>query len=241
MAASDWVVLMCAALAASTMAAVTGTGGGILLLPVLVSLIGVRDAVPAYALAQFFGNLSRVLLNRREIRLNVAGWFVLGAVPAAVLGSILFARSGDQVLVRALGAFLLVSVAWRRVRRGGTPGFPAHRFVVIGAVFGAVSACLGSAGPFLAPFFLSFGLVRGAYIGTEALGTAVMHVTKMATYGAADVFSLDAMTIGLVLAPVMVGGSWLGKRMIDRIPRRAFVWLVEATLIVFGLIFLVGG
>ena len=240
MSVLEWILLAGAAFAASTVAAVTGTGGGILLLPVLVSLIGVRDAVPAYTLAQFFGNISRVLMNRRELRLEVAGWFVLGAVPAALAGSLLFARSEEQALVRALGVFLLVSVVWRRVRRGGATGFPGHRFVAIGAVFGVVSAYLGSAGPFLAPFFLSYGLVRGAYIGTEALGTAVMHVTKMATYGAVDVFSRNAVTVGFILAPIMVGGSWLGKRAVDRIPQCAFVLMVETILIVFGVVFLVG-
>lgn len=43
-------------------------------------------------------------------------------------------------------------------------------------------ALVGNAGPFLAPFYLSYRLVKGAFIVTEALGTAVMHIMKLGTY-----------------------------------------------------------
>ncbi len=235
------LLLVSSAFAASTMAAVTGTGGGILFLPVLIALIGVRDAVPAYTLAQFVGNLSRVVLNRKELRLDVVAWFAAGAVPAAVLGSMLFSRSQETFLVRALGLFLLASVVWRRLSPQSKVSFPVHRFAGIGGVFGVVSAYFGSAGPFLAPFFLAFGLTRGAYIGTEALGTAIMHVTKMATYGVSGVFSQQAVVVGLIVCPVMVAGSYIGKRIVDRISRRFFVMMIETVLVVFGVLFLVRG
>jgi uncharacterized membrane protein YfcA len=229
------------ALVASTMAAITGTGGGILLLPVLVVLFGVRDAVPAYTLAQFLGNLSRVSFNRKEIEPRVVKWFALGAVPMAVVGGLLFVRTEDQTLTRLLGAFLLATVIWRRWRRRDAKGFPPHRFAIIGGVFAFVSALLGSAGPFLAPFFLTFGLVRGAYIGTEAMATAIMHVIKMATYGVTGAFALRAVIVGASLGPVMIGGAYLCKRVVDRIPRRVFVIIVESVLAVFGVLFLIGG
>jgi uncharacterized membrane protein YfcA len=226
---------------ASTMAAITGTGGGILLLPVLVAFVGVRDAVPAYTLAQFLGNLSRVWFNRKQIEPQVVKWFALGAVPMAIVGGLLFVRTGDQTLTRLLGAFLLATVVWRRLHRGDTEGFPPHRFMFIGGVFAFVSALLGSAGPFLAPFFLSFGLTRGAYIGTEALATAIMHVIKMTTYGITGAFAVGAVIVGALLGPVMIAGSYLGKRVVDRIPRQVFVTFVEVVLAVFGLFFLIRG
>ncbi len=237
----DSVLLGLAALIASIMAAVTGTGGGIILLPVLVALLGVRDAIPAYTLAQFIGNLSRVWFNRREVELRVVWWFALGAVPMAVLGGVLFTRTSDQTLIRLLGVFLIISAIWRRVRANRPKGFPVQRFTLIGGVFAFISALVGSAGPFMAPFFLAFGLVRGGYIGTEALGTAIMHVVKMATYGAGEAFSLHAAAIGALLAPVMIGGSYLGKRVLDRLPDRVFVVVVELVLVVFGLLFIIRG
>jgi hypothetical protein len=59
---------------------------------------------------------------------------------------------------------------------------PAPAFAGIGAGASFLSALLGSVGPLMAPFFLPYGLVKGAYIGTEALSTLVMHVTKLVAY-----------------------------------------------------------
>lgn len=227
-----------AAFIASTIAAVAGTGGGVILLPVLVATVGVRDAVPAYTLAQFIGNASRMWFNRREIEQRVVRWFALGAVPMAVAGGVLFTRTSDRTLMRLLGIFLMASAIWRRFRADRPKGFPVRRFAIIGGGFAFVSALVGSAGPFLAPFFLAFGLVRGGYIGTEALGTAIMHVTKMATYSAASTFSPHAAVVGGLLAPIMIAGSYAGKRILDRLPDRVFVLIVEACLIVFGLLFI---
>ena len=233
-----WPLLIATAFAAATLAAVAGTGGGIILLPVLVSVFGVREAVPMYAVASLIGNLSRVGLNRSMLDFQVFGWFVAGAVPFAVLGGWLFTRIPDPGLVRLLGAFLLLSVIARRAHPALRGGFQPAWFAPIGGMFAVVSAIVGSAGPFLAPFYLSYGLTKGAFIGTEALGTAVMHVAKLSTYQGLDVMSSATWLGGLVLGPVMVVGSYMGKRILDRIPTRIFLNIIEAVIAGFGLWFL---
>lgn len=234
-------MLVAAALLASTMAAVTGTGGGILLLPVMVWMFGVRDAVPMYAVAQLIGNVSRVWLNLKEIRFRIFGWFSLGAVPLAVLGAVMFSVAPPEVLTRLLGGFLIAIVIARRAGKFDLKGRSPRWFVLIGGVFAFISALLGSAGPFLAPFFASFGLMRGAYIGTEACATAVMHITKLSTYQAAGVLSATALLVGVVLGPVMVIGSWLGKRVLDRLSDRVFMLMIDVIVLGFGTLFLVRG
>ena len=235
-------LLAATALVASVLSALTGTGGGVLLLPVMVLLFGVRDGVPMYAVAQLIGNLSRVGLNWTDIRREVVLWFALGAVPTAILGAWLFTQTPESVLTRLLGGFLLLSVAGQRLMRARMrDGFPVPWFTPIGAVFAFVSALMGSAGPFLAPFYLAFGLVKGAYIGTEALGTAVMHVVKLVTYHQGDALSATAVLTGLGLGPIMLLGAILGKRLLARISAVHFVWMVEAVLVVFGLLFLIRG
>lgn len=218
-----------------------GFGGAIVLLPVLVAAAGPRDAVVILTVAQLVGNGSRVAFNRDELDVGLVGWFSIGAVPAAVAGGLLFAATPAGALARLLGGFMLASVAWRHLRRG-EPRRPSRRsFSVIGGVFGFLSALLGSVGPLLAPFFLAYGLVKGAYIDTEALATVVMHVTKLATYGGASVLGTGAVLSGLALAPLMVAGAWGGKRVLDRLPERAFVILIELVLLVAGTLLLVGG
>jgi uncharacterized membrane protein YfcA len=84
-------------------------------------------------------------------------------------------------------------------------------------------------------------LLKGAFIGTEALAAVVMHLTKLTVYGGAALLSLRTVGIGLALAPATVAGAWAGKRLLDRLSERVFVVLVEVGLVVAGALFLVRG
>ncbi len=238
---SELVLVAGAAFVAATLAAVAGFGGAAVLLPVLVASFGVRDAIPILTVAQLIGNGSRVWFNRHELQLPVVGWFTVGAVPLAFVGGLLFASAPLSPLTRLLGLFLLLTVAWRHVRPGPPRRPPLRGFVLIGGLFSFLSALLGSVGPLMAPFFLAFGLVKGAYIGTEALCTVVMHVTKLVAYGQASILSARSVAIGVAMGPLMIAGSALGKRIVDRLPERAFVVIIEGVLVVAGVAFLVGG
>lgn len=46
----------------------------------------------------------------------------------------------------------------------------------------------------------------------------------------------------LVLGSIVIpGGSFWGKRIVDRLPEKMFVLLIEAVLMAAGLLFLIGG
>lgn len=230
-----------AALMASTLAAVAGFGGAAIMLPILVWGFGIREAVPILTVAQLLGNLSRVWFNRGELRLNVVGWFALGAVPSAAIGGVIFATAPAGALVRVLGVVLLLTVAYRHSRWGKRLRLTLRGFLPLGATSGMLSAVVGTVGPIMAPFFLAYGLLKGAYIGTEALATVTMHVTKLGVYEGYNLLSPSAVLIGLAIGAVMFLGSYLGKRLLDRLPERWFPHLIDGVLVAAGLLFIIRG
>jgi uncharacterized protein len=68
-----------------------------------------------------------------------------------------------------------------------------------------------------------------------------MHVTKLAAYGTGALLTSQTVAIGLALAPLLVLGSYLGKRVVDRLSERVFMLVIDTTLILAGAAFLVGG
>lgn len=212
-----------------------------MLLPALIHFFGVRDAIPILTVAQLIGNASRVWFHRTDVNWRVVGWFALGAVPMAVIGGHAFARAPSPLLLRLLGVFLLATVFWRWLGLRAIKILPVQGFAGVGAVFGFLSALVGGVGPFIVPFFLSFGLVKGACIGTEAMAAVAMHVFKLVAYGHTALLSTQTATVGLAIGSVMIVGSWLGKQIIHRVSNRVFVLLVEITLLAAGVTFFVRG
>ena len=68
-----------------------------------------------------------------------------------------------------------------------------------------------------------------------------MHITKLIAYRQAAILPIHAVVVGMVLGPVMVLGSFTGKRIVDQLPESVFVWIIELTLISAGLLFLLKG
>jgi uncharacterized protein len=239
----DQILTLCAASAAAyvlaLVSAIAGFGGGVLLLPVFTALFGLRVAVPMLTVTQLSSNASRAWLNRRELRWRLVGWFALGAVPLAVAGGLLLAHAPLEPLKRLLGVFLIGVVGWRRYN--AHPSKPTDpTFTAVGAASGLGSALLGSVGPLTAPFFLAYGLTRAAYIGTEAASALTMHLAKLAAYGVGDLLTAKVLIYGAALTPATLAGAWTGRRLLTRVSDRLFVRLVEAGLLVSGLLFLLG-
>ena len=228
----------CAAFLASLLGSVSGSGGTAVLLPVLVYHFGVRDSIPILTIANLSSNLGRVWFNRHEISTAVVGWFALGAIPLAIGGALIFVHTPAVILTRLLGIFLLVTVAWRRLQPKPPRIESAAWFAPLGAGFGLLSGLLEGIGPLMAPFFLAYGLLRGAYIGTDALATVLMQVPKLAVFGGMNILDQRILTIGFVIAPFMFLGAFVGKKIVNRISESQFTLLIDLTLLVAGLTFL---
>lgn len=237
---ADITLLAVATLVAGTLSAVTGFGGAAILLPLLIAMFGPREAIPILTVAQLIGNGSRVWFNRSDLDFQVVGRFAIGAVPAAIIGSLLFANAPLSALTRLLGAFLILVVVYRHVRKRPR-SMPLNTFTLLGAISSFLSALLGTVGPLMAPFFLGYGLTRAAYIGTESLCSLIMHVVKLGTYGSVSLVSSTGVGFGTIMGLGLLTGAYIGKRIVDRVSERVFVLLVEATLVVAGLRFLIGG
>lgn len=211
------------------------------MLPILVWAFGIRDTVPILTVSQLIGNLSRVWFNKGQLSVPVVNWFALGAVPTAVIGGVIFATAPATSLTRFIGAFLLLMVAYKHTPWGKRVRIQLRGFLPLGATSGGMSAVVGTVGPFMAPFFVAYGLVKGAYIGTEALATVVMHVVKLGVYSRYSLMETRTVLLGLAIGAVMFLGSYLGKRILNRVPARFFPYVIEGVLIVAGLLFVVRG
>jgi uncharacterized membrane protein YfcA len=236
--AFGWLALGLAALAASTIGGVVGFGTGVIMVPVLAWILGIKAAVPILTVGMLIGNGARAWFSRAEIDWRVVIAFLAGAVPAGIVGATLYSRADSVLLSRVLGAFLLLAVPLRRWLRHRGVRVRLRHFPLVGGGFGFLSALVGATGPIISPFFLGYGLRRGAYVATDALCTVGAYVARLPVFHRHDLLTGSAVTVGLVLGAVMILGAWAGRRLLDRLSEQAFVRLIEALLLAFGVLFL---
>lgn len=233
-----WAGTIVAAFLSSVLSGVAGFGGAMVFLPFLVAAHGVRPSVPILTICVLMANLARVWFNRRELKLGIAARFYLGSIPFAVLGSMLYVQLPPFWIKKGIGAFLVAIVLYQRLHRPVRVKNP-WVFAPLGAVSGFFSALVGGIGPLSAPFFLAYGLAKEAFVGTEALCAAGMHVAKAVTYWRLSVLGGPELAAGVAYGLVMVAGSYAATKVLEKISRQTFQVLVEALLVFIGLYMLV--
>ena len=236
----EYIQLFVGAFFAATLSGAAGFGGALLLLPLLVAVVGVSQAVPLLTVAQFVGNMSRAALGARHIQWKWVGWFLLGAIPASWLGALWFVQIPREWVTRVIGGAMLFYLILNYL--GVVKLHPSTATMIVGGgVTGLLSGLIGSAGPLGAAIFLALGLPPVAYIASEATSALVMHGIKTLVYQ--QYLNLDQAfwRLAVCLGVAMILGSWLAQRLIKRIPREQFNRYVGVLLAAIAMYMLVHG
>ncbi|MDP3700318.1 MAG: sulfite exporter TauE/SafE family protein [Hylemonella sp.] len=222
-------------LGAGVLGGVIGFGTTILLMPPLVHFYGPMTAVPVIALVAIVANLTRVGLWWRSIDWRLCAVYSATAVPAVVLGAHTLVQFNARLIELILGSFLLLMIPVRRwLRRMHWKPHLGH-MALVGAVIGYLTGIVASTGAINTPFFLSYGLVKGAYIGTEAASSLSVFLAKGATFHQLGVIDGRAIGQGLLIGVFVLIGSTLSKRLVLHLPEHRFLQLMEGVMGVSGL------
>jgi len=224
-----------------TIAGVAGFGGGVVALPVLVWVFGVREAIPILTFSQLFSTGSRVWLHRAGIDWRVIRNFSIGSLPFALLGSLFFVAIDTAILVRILGVMMLFFVVYTQMPIGRNFKMKLWGFIPLGSATGFGSAFLGIPGPFASVFYLAYGLSASAYIGTSALGMGLIQIPKLVIFTTNDLLVLRVILMGAGLGIIAGASAYLGKIILGRVPEHIFPKIITAMLVVSGVILLVRG
>lgn len=234
-----FALLAVGALVTSTVSGVAGVGGGMLFLPILTEVVGVRLAVPYLSVLLLASNVSRAYFSRAAIDWQVVRNFFLGALPGALIGALLYTILPAFWIKKALGVYLLTYVALSFSRHAWPRSANLTSIRWIGLPAGFVSAVVGGQGPVVTPYFLKYGLMKEAFLGTEAVGSAISHVVKIAVWSPLELIRGHDLAILLPLSVLSIAGSYIGKILVGRMNIQLFRRILLFLLFVVGLRFLI--
>lgn len=231
-----WIVILVLGLAAGTIGGVVGFGSSVILMPVLVLAFGPKEAVPLMALSALLANLSRATVWWRDIDWKVNAAYCAPAIPAAMLGARTLLTLDARYVEAALGAFFVLMIPLRRwlVAHGFTIGLAG--IALVGAGIGFLTGLVATTGPINTPFFLAYGLTKGAYLSTEAVGSAAISMTKLAVFRKFDALPTETLLRGLLIGSSVMVGSWLAKRIVLRMDASQFRLLLEVMMLIAGVV-----
>jgi hypothetical protein len=109
-----------------------------------------------------------------------------------------------------------------------------------GAGVGYLSGIVASTGPLNTPFFLAYGLVKGAFVSTEALGSLGVFGMKAIVFRNFGALPTDVIVRGLIVGTSMMAGSWVAKRFLSHLGAEQCRLRMDCAMLVAGLTLLWG-
>jgi len=228
------IVLGSLGLGAGVLGGVIGFGTTIILMPALVYFYGPIQAIPIIALVATVANLSRIFLWWSVINWRVCFVYSLTGVPAVVLGVNTLVALNERMVEMTLGFFLIALIPIRRWMRKKNFYLKLWQMSLVGALIGYLTGIVATTGAINTPFFLAYGLTKGAFLGTEAASTLSILFTKGITFHQLGFLNTTAIIQGLLIGIFVLIGAIFSKKIVLALPEEKFLMLMELVMFISG-------
>ncbi len=220
---------------ASVVATVAGFGNSLVAMPLLISFVGVRTAAPLMALAGLLTWAIRFVVLRRQVRYGLIRQVIAASLVTIPVG-VAFVSYGPEVWLRTtLGVMTVAYVVYRWAGRK-VPSVEAPAWGLgVGAVGGVLSGAFNTAGPVIVMYGDARRWAPDEFRANLALYFFTNLIMVNATHAVAGNISEVVWAGFLVSVPFVIGGLWIGTRLVRRVNRDRFSQIVLILLLALGL------
>jgi len=234
------LILISAAITAC-ISGIFGMAGGMIFMGIIASVMGVAEAMVVHGVVQSISNSSRAWLLRPDIRWDILGYKLLGAIPAiAALAMISFVPNKATLFI-VLG--LLPFILW--LPKGvfqGDAAKPLHA-ALCGVMVMGLNLSAGVAGPALDFFYVKTALTRKEIVATKAVTMFASHLVKIVYFGlpliaAVGLATLPSLWVFAAAVPCIILGTFIGTRILHRLSDIRFKSYTKYLVTIIGIIYL---
>ena len=241
----ETIVLILSAFITSSISAVLGMGGGIILLGIMAILIPEGYMVVAlHGVIQLFSNTTRSYIFKKNLNKKLIKEFSIGALIGSGISALIIfllihfyeVSSASEIKVDFLKPMIGIFIIWYLFLKNTKKEKKSKSFCKVGSISGLASIFVGATGPLIAPFFLNKNLTKESIIANKAACQMITHLTKIPLF--IYFFKVNYIEQYSILIPLIIAvfiGTNFGKKILNFIPEKTFIKLFKFTLFLIAL------
>ncbi len=221
----QWILIVLGAFSVGV--AKTGIAGlGILFAAIMANLMPTKEASGFVLPLLIVGDIVAVLAYRAHTKWallwKLFPWTALGVF----LGYVAMGRIDDRQARLLIGAIIVGMVVIHVWRQRGGGSATAHLSPWLAPLFGVLGGfttlVANAAGPLMALYFLTMRLPKMEFVGTAAMFFLVLNVFKVPFMADLGLITNESASFNLLLAPAVLAGALLGRKLLPRIDQKLF-------------------
>ena len=238
-------ILILASFITSSISAVLGMGGGIILLGIMAIMIPQGYMVIAlHGIIQLISNSTRAYVFKKYIKKILIKQFLIGALVGVAISITIIilvinffkVESASEIKVEFLKPFIGIFIVWYLFLKDPKKESNISSFIPVGFIAGISSIFVGAVGPLIAPFFLKKDFKKEHIIANKAAAQIITHISKIPIF--IYFFNVNYINEYKILVP-LIGAVYLGtnfgKKILSFIPEKLFKKLFKITLLIIAI------
>ncbi len=220
---------------AYTVKGLSGFGSGLIAVPFLALMFPITFIVPVLGLLSYSGTIMQSV----QLRKQVVWKDMLPLLPFSLIGiSVavwLLVNVNENTLLLSLGFFILTYSIYSLLPLP-TPKGNRKWAILAGSLGGLVGALFGTGGPFYVVYLKMRQLNKGAFRATVAMIFLVDGGIRIFGYAINGLYSIQIITLLLVLFPVLFIGLYVGHHLHVKINETRFNQMISVLLMMSGFV-----
>ncbi|MSU24530.1 MAG: sulfite exporter TauE/SafE family protein [Opitutus sp.] len=221
----QWALLVLGALLVGV--AKTGIAGlGMLFVVIFAQLMPAKAATGMVLPLLCFGDLVAVASYRQHASWPHLWRLFPWAAAGVVLGYFAMNRIGNREAQLLIGGIVMTLITLHVIRRWRVGGQEAEHGAwfapTIGVLAGFTTLVANAAGPLMAVYLLAMRLPKMEYVGTGAVFFMLLNLFKVPFMVDLGLITSTSFSFNLLLAPAVLLGALIGRRLLAKINQRWF-------------------
>lgn len=233
-----------AALVAGIIKTAFGVGAGAFLTPLLSLFVGSKEAVALIAPMMLITDLITLYVfwrrwDTQQVRILIPGCLVGTIIGSYYLSSISPATAKITIGCLAVMFALFQLLGSRFLGPLDQLRFARWQVWSVSFFAGVASSLAHSGGIVVTIYLVSTGLTKEAFVATLVSVLLFMDIAKMVLFGSLHILTIQTATLGLLLTPLLLLGSWLGNRLMHALSKERYAQCVNLLILASGMLLLV--
>lgn len=218
-----------------------GFGSSTIFLPMASYFVDFKTALVLVAIFHLFGNIGRITFFRHGLNKRVLLLFGVPSFLLSLLGATLVGDLSQTILKLMLGIFLIALSVTFLVKP--KLAFPANTksLIIGGGASGFIVGLIGTGGALRATFLTGSKLDKEKYIATAAVIALGTDATRIPFYVSSGFLTEQYYYFIPILFAIALGGSFVGRKIVNRINQEKFKKMVLIAIILASIKFIVDG
>jgi uncharacterized membrane protein YfcA len=220
----QWVLAVFAALIVGISKA--GIGGlGMLAVVLFAQIMPAKQATGMVLPLLCFGDLIGATVYRKHAKWHHIRRLFPWTAAGVVIGYFALDVLSEQQARLLIGGIIVGLVAMHLLRRrlsGHETEHGSWFAPTIGVLAGFTTLVANAAGPLMAVYMLAMRMPKMDFVGTGAVFFLVLNLFKVPFMVHLGLINASSFSLNLMLAPLVLGGAWFGRKLVLRIDQQTF-------------------